>query len=198
MKKSLVILTIGILVLTLLFLILKPSFTGYSVYDNFIEKNKLGYCPTMQDEAISLSKEKGYELIQFGSASEVLHALKNGQINKAIIGRKAEKTEISLNTKETILKSGYTLASNKKGFIDYSELPSIEMYTYSSNEVVSGLIPVSSKIIYNDKTEVLKKIQESKITLISWDDWDDDFEPIVVMEGNEKVKDFRGVFLYEI
>ena len=198
MKKSIIIFAIAVVVLVLLFLIIKPSFTGYSVYNNEItEKVKLGYCPTMQDEAVSLSQENNYSLIQFSSASEVLYALKNGQINKALIGRKADKIEIDSTFKEVVLKSGYTLVSNKKGFIDYSMLSSIEVYTSLPNEVVPSLIPASSKIIYVNKNEALKQINASKIALISWDDWSDDFEIIVVMNGNEKVKDFRGVFLYE-
>ena len=186
------------MVLVSLLLILKPSFTGYFIYNSEVrEKAKLGYCPTMQDEAISLSQEKDYKLISFGSASEVLSALKNGQINKALIGRKAEKIEIGSTINEEVLKSGYTLVSKEKGFIDYSKLPSIEVYTYLSNELVSSLIPASSKIIYQSESEVLKQINAGKIALISWDDWSDDFELIVVMNGNEKVKDFRGAFLYE-
>ena len=186
------------IVLVSLLLILKHSLTGYSVYNSEVsEKAKLGYCPTMQNEAISLSQENDYELISFGSASEVLSALKNYQIDKALIGRKAERTEINPNTKETVLKSGYTLVSNKKGFMDYSNLPSIEIYTYLSNEILSGLIPASSKIIYEIENEVIKKISEGKIALIPWEDWNDEYELIVVINGNKKVKDFRGVFLYE-
>ena len=199
MKKSIIIFAIAVVVLVLLFLIIKPSFTGYYVYNNEItEKVKLGYCPTMQEDATSLAKEKNYELIKFDSASEVLSALKNNQIDKAIIGRKAEKNELNSNIKETILKSGYTIVSNKKGFIDYLGLPSIEVYTYLSNEIVEGLIPVSSKITYVNKNEIIKQINEGKIVLIPLEDWNDNFELIVVMDDNEKDKEFRGIFLYFI
>ena len=184
--------------LVLLFFIIKPSLAEYSVYQDEIDKKiKLGYCPTMQEDAIYLSKENDYELISFGSAIDVLSALKNNQIDKAMIGRKAELSEINQKTKETILRSGYTLVSDKKGFIDYSQLHSIEVYTYLPEKITSSLIPTSSKIIYTDKNKIIKKINDKKIVLISWDDWDDEFELIVIMDGNEKVKGFRGVFLYE-
>jgi hypothetical protein len=198
MKKQLVIAIIsGIFLLTLL-LIIKPSFTGFAVYsEDSNEKIKLGYCPTMQEEAISLSEKNNYELVKFDYAIDVLSALKNKQIDNALIGRKAKLSEINKNTKETILKSGYTLVSKKGGFIDSSQLANYEIYTPLSESIAENLLPGYSKIIYLTKEEAIERISMGKIVLISWEDWNDNYELIVVMKDNEKVKDFRGAFLYE-
>lgn len=49
-----------------------------------------------------------------------------------------------------------------------------------------------------DKQKALEKIFQGKFVLIEWEDWQNDFELIIVVEGSKKVKDFRGVFLYTI
>ncbi len=198
MKKQISIPIILGIVLISAVLIVKLSLTGFAVYsENSNEKIKLGYCPTMQEETIILSEENNYESIKLGSASEVLFALKNNQVDRGLIGRKAKLSEINKNTKETILKSGYTLISKQGGFIDFSQLANYEIYTSLSESIAESLALKDSKIIYLTKEEAIKKINEGKIVLISWEDWNDNFELIVVMKGNEKVKDFRGVFLYE-
>ena len=188
-KKNLIFGIIIVLVITL-FLIIKPSFTGNAILNNE-QKIKLGYCPTMQEDAKVLSEKENYDLIRFGSASEVLFALNNNQIDKGLIGRKAKDYEISDNIKETILKSGYTLVTNQKSFLEYYNLPQYEIYTYLEGDFNFPIKKIS-------KEKVSEKIEEGKIVLISWDDWKDDFELIVVIKGNEKVKDFRRSFLYEI
>ncbi len=175
--------------------IITPQFTGRVILN---EKILLGYCPTMSEEAKTLAEKGNYELIQFGSASEVLFALNKGDVDKGLIGRKAESYEINEDTQEIILKSGYTMISNNKRFIDYSQLSDLEIYTYLSEEEVKKLISDNSDIFYYEtKEESIKKINEGEIVLISWEDWNDNYELVVVVDGNEKAKDFRGVFLYE-
>ncbi|MEX0920789.1 MAG: hypothetical protein WDZ62_00820 [Candidatus Pacearchaeota archaeon] len=191
MKKQLTMLIAVILIL--IFLLLKPSLTGEVVSQEI----KLGYCPTMQEDTEILVEKENYKLIRFNSASEVLLALNNGEIDKGLIGRKAKGFELSKDIKETILESGYTLVSNKKGFVEYSQLENYKIYTYLPKDITKKLIDRNSKITYLTKEESLKKINEGEIVLISWDDWRDDFELIVVMNGSEKVKDFRGSFLYK-
>jgi hypothetical protein len=188
MKK---IFYIVILVIIMIFLF-RPFFTGKVI----LEKEKIGYCPTMYQEAVSFSEKNNLKLVRFNSASEVLHNLNKGEIKYALIGRKSESSEISKKIKETTIKSGYTLISKEKQFIQYSELPSIEVYTYLPKEIVLKILP-KSKINYIEKNKIFEKINQEKLILISWDDWKDDFELVVVMNGNEKVKDFRGFFLYE-
>lgn len=186
MNKNILIIFV-LVVVSLLFFVIKPVFTGEVISK---EKMRLGYCPTMQEEAISLSQKKDYELVKLSSASEVLYALNNNQVDKGLIGRKAKLNEINSNIKETTLKSGYTLVSKNKGFIESSQLPFLDIYTYLEEDFNFPVNKIS-------KEEVLGNIDAGKIALISWKDWNDNFELIVVMNGNEKVKDFRGVFLYE-
>jgi len=197
MKKQILISIIFITAIILIsfFLIIKPTFTGNILLQE--QKIKLGYCSTMQEEAISLSEKNNYQLIEFGSATQVLSALQNNQINKALIGRKAKGYEISKDTSETILDSEYTLVSNKKSFIEYSSLSDLDIYTYLPKEVIENLIVYNFKIINLSKQEAINKISKGKLILISWEDWSDNFELVVVMNRDEKVKDFRGVFLYE-
>ncbi len=160
---------------------------------------RLGYCPTMKEDAEALAKQQGFQLVAFGSASEVLSALGKGQIEKGLIGRKASLSEISPQVRETVLRPGYTLVAYRKSYIEYSSLPLVAIHTYLPIEIVSGLIPESSRIEYHgSKKEALDKIYERQVVLISWEDWKDDFELLITMNGTEKVKCFRGAFLYEI
>lgn len=168
---------------------------------NSIKKQKtiLGYCPTMKGSVISIAKKKNCEPVLFNSAAGALSALKNKQINKVLIGRKAKLNEISKNTKETVIKTGYTLVTIKKIAIENSQLPLFEVHTYVPQKIVQKLFSKNSKIIYHDSKEhALDKINEGKIVLIPWEDWQDRFELFVVTKGNEKDKNFRGEFLYEI
>lgn len=193
MKKSSLISIFILFVLVSLFLIVDSNFTGEVIHHN---KTKIGYCPTMHERAISLSEKNNYEAVPFSSASEVLYALKNKGLDKALIGRKAKTNEITENTKEKVLESGYTLVSNKKSFLEYSRLDSIEVYTSLSNDIAKEIIP-DSKINHIQKKNVPNKIKKGKIILIPWEDWEDSFELVVIVKGDEKVKDFRGAFLYE-
>ncbi len=198
MKKQIIIAIITVIVLISIFLIIKSSLTGFAVYsEDSDEKIKLGYCPTMREEAISVSKKEDYELVKFGYAIDVLSALKNKQIDKALIGRKAKLKEMNKDTREKILKAGYTLVSKQGGFIDFSQLANYAIYTSLPESIAESLAPKDSRIIYLTKEETIKKINEGRIVLISWEDWQDDFELVVVMNGNEKARNFRGVFLYE-
>lgn len=198
MKKQIITGLIAVIILLSIFLIIKLSFTGFAVYsEGSNEKIKLGYCPTMQKDAIEVAEEENYELIDFRAASAVLSALNNEQIDKGMIGRKAKQHEINSGINEKVIESGYTLVTNKKSYINYFQLTDIEIYTYLSKSVAEDLIPENSQIVYLDKGEVFEKIYQGKFALISWDDWKERFELAVVVNGNEKVKDFRGVFLYE-
>jgi hypothetical protein len=184
-------LIIGTIVLAVLFLI-SPMILGRVIQ----EPVKIGYCPTMFKEAEKLSIEKGYVLVEYISAAEVLIALKNNEIQNGLIGRKAYSNELGLGIKEEILESGFTLVSNQRGFIDYSQLGLIEVYAYSSPEEVLHLFSENQKINFVEKQEALGKISQGNAVLIEWEDWKDNFELVIVMNSSEKVRDFRGVFLY--
>ncbi len=197
-KKKTYLFLVMMFVLIIGFVLVNQSSLIGNVIFQDEQKIKLGYCQTMESEAIELAKDNDYELVKHGSASEVLFALSNEEIDKGLIGRKAKLNEISKNIKETTLKSGHILVTNKKGFLEYSELPYLEIHTYLTPKEVNTLTPDNKNIFYYEfKQEAINKISEEKAVLIPWDDWRDDFELLVVMDGNKKVKDFRGVFLYE-
>ena len=188
-------LAIGIVLTFLIILaILGPIMVGKVTKQTI----KLGYCPTMFEEAQKISIEEGCVLTKYNSASQVLSALRNNQIQKGLIGRKTYSNEINSDIKEQVIESDFTLVSNKKGFIDYSQLNSIEIYSYSPLEEVSSLFSEEQQIHFMKKQEALKMISQGKIVLIEWKDWQDNFELVVVMNGSRKIREFRGVFLYSM
>ena len=195
-KNKIIFITIILTAVLMLFLIIKPLLTTYFIYEDNSEKRleiKLGYCPTMYENAKQIAESNNYKLIGFDSASEVLSALKNKQINKALIGRKAYSYEINSEIKENVLESGFTLVSNQRAYIDISELSNLEIHTYFNQTKFNS----DNLIFHSSKQEALDKISQGKIVLISWYDWNDEFELIIVMDKNQKARDFRGVFLYE-
>ena len=184
MKKIFYLMILVIIFTTFLF---SPFFKREII----LEKEKIGYCPTMVHEAFQIAERKNYELIQFNSASEVLLSLNKNQIDYALIGRKPYSYEINGKIKEEILKSGKTLVSNEKRLIDISQLNYLRINTY-----LTGLDD-KNIVYYESKEEALERINHGEIVLISWEDWGDDFELIVpVYPNREQVKEFRGVFLY--
>jgi len=196
-KKWIILITSVVIVLAIAFFLSSNSFSGYFVAESSEEKIRLGYCPTMLEDAKKLAEENDYVLVKFSSASEVLTALNLKEIEKGLIGRKPENYELLYNLDEVVLKSGYTLVSNQKNFIEISELNNLEVHTYLPKEVVEEAIQNIHSIVFHESKEIaLSKISEGKIVLVSWDDWQDDFGLTVVMDGNEKVKDFRCSCLY--
>jgi hypothetical protein len=184
----------NIFIVLLIVIILSLSIAIYFHNDSEL---KLGYCPTIYQEAKKLSEDNNYALVEYESSSEVLNSLGRNEVDLGLIGRRAESRELSLDVKEKAIKSGYTLVSNQKSFIEYSDLNFVDIYTYIPKERVSQYLLDNSKIIYsNDKQRILQMINEGKIVLIPWEDWNDDFELVVVMEGDKKSKEFRGAFLY--
>lgn len=193
MKKLIIIASFFLITATLI--VLFNSFnTEEGIYSD--EFKLLGYCPSMESIASALKEDHKVELVKFNSASEVFNALNKGDISLALVGRKAEVYEKNENLKEIVLISGFTLVSNRKYFIDFEDLHSLEIITYLPEENVSKLCPVCSVIYEESKEEALKKATEGKAVLVSWDDWEDYFELIVVMNDFEKDKNFRGAFLY--
>ncbi len=189
MKNKNLIGLLGILIaIVLIVVLLGGAYTGQVIKEQKI----LGYCPTMASEAQLLAEEHSYLLREFDSASIVLRNLKSKEIDYALIGRKAYAHELSQCTNEMILKSGFTLVSNQRGFIDVSQLNNFIIYAPEGfNE-----LNLSNTGFYSTKQEAIKLINQRKIVLISWEDWQDDFELIIAMNGSEKARDFRGAFLY--
>ena len=201
MNKKISFALIGLFSLMVLAMIFNSDITGYFVLtteEKQAPQNvRLGFCPTMRDDAIKISYERDYELYTFSSASEVFKAMEEGLIDKGLVGRIARSDEISKNTKKEIIKTGYTTIFQNREFLDVSYLPLFEIHTYFHENVLKESIPLDLKyVVYNSKEEALEKLEEGKIVLIHWDDWQDEFELLVVNEGGLKFKPLRGVFLY--
>jgi hypothetical protein len=89
MSKKLIIflLFLVFVFLTINFLLNTTSFSkNFDSSVNF-ENQILGYCPTMENEAFFLNKDKNYFLKKYNSAKDVLVALKNKELDFALIGR---------------------------------------------------------------------------------------------------------------
>lgn len=206
MKLKKIILFLSLLLLLLLFFMFFQKYFKINE-DNFNKdeiiynldvnfKKSLGYCPTMKNNALKLSKENNYLLVEFESASIVLNNLKQGNIDFALIGRKAKNYEVSEGISLYVLKSGYTLITKDKSLIDLKDIHLLDVYTYLPETLVSDKFNYLSLSYFDNFNEIFNLLDLEKVILISWDDWKDDFELLVVYDGFEKVKDFRGSFLY--
>ncbi len=157
----------------------------------------LGYCPTQREEAIALAEERGLELLPLGSTGEVLYSLKINEIDFGLVGRKARSSEVEKGVAKEIIRDGYMLITKKSLVIDYKNLHHIEINTYVEEDVIDGLPLEDNKInYYKTKEEALMTIDDGAVVLLPWDDFEDDFNLLIVMDGGRKKKDFRGAFLY--
>jgi hypothetical protein len=80
-------------------------------------------------------------------------------------------------------------------FVDFSDIDKYEIYTYLSENIIFEKFNYLN-INYFEKKDLFNKFEKEYVILISWQDWQDDFELFVVNNGFFKEKDFRGVFLY--
>ncbi len=156
-------------------------------------KKRLGYCPTMKRFVTSLNKLNDLEIIEVSNAAQVLNLLKLNKIDIGIIGRIAKKSEFDGFFKR--IRSGYTLIANYKGIIENSKLFSLEIHTNVSKSKVEKLFPELKNVKYhNNLDDALKK---GEVQLISWDDWNDNFELLIPVDnyGNKNDK-FRVPHIY--
>ena len=132
---------------------------------------KIGYCPTMKKYLINFFENKDLELINLGSARQVLFLLDNNKIDVGVIGRQAKKSEF-----EGVLKrigTGYTLITTTKSMISNNDLEMLEIHTSISKEIIKEKYPYLKNVVYHDSLK--DALSKGRVHLISWDDWDDDF-----------------------
>ena len=157
----------------------------------------MGFCPTM---GIFLDEMKGLDIgikpLQLGIAAQVLALLRGGYMNAGLVGRIAKKIEINDNIKEMRLAKGYTLVGKFKTAIPYGELPGMEIHTYLPEEVVKSFIPEAGNIIYHKSIEDAISEGVNSAVLIDWDDYSDDYELVIPIEGGGKVLKFRTPTIY--
>jgi len=156
-------------------------------------KIKIGYCPTMKNFTLKFANLHNYEAIEFSSAAQVLYLLKLNKLDMCIIGRQAKKSEFEGFVKR--IDNGYTLISNSKGMIENSRLSSLEIHTNISKNKIEKLFPELKNMKYHDNLN--DALNKGNIQLISWDDWNDDFELLIPIDnqGNKNPK-FRVPHIY--
>jgi len=154
---------------------------------------KIGYCPTMEKYLKKYIDNKNFELINLGSARQVLSLLDNDKIDVGVIGRQAKKSEF-----EGVLKrigTGYTLITAIKSMISNEDLETLEIHTNISKEIIKQKYPYLKNIIYHNSLE--DALAKGEIQLISWDNWNDNFELLIPIDDfNNKNPDFRVPHFY--
>jgi hypothetical protein len=165
--------------------------------ENDFEKNVVGYCPTMFEEALKFKQEnENVVLIEFQSASDVLLALKNNNIGLAIIGRKAKQYEINDYTQEIMKESSFVIVFKEKILINSEDLVLIPIHTHHVNYPKKYFSNEKVFIHSNFEETISKAFSNNEPALITWEEFLDEFELLVVMNGLQKNKDFRGIFFY--
>ena len=154
---------------------------------------KIGYCPTMEKDLKKYIKNKNFESINLGSARQVLYSLDNNEIDIGVIGRQAKRIEF-----EGVLKrigTGYALITAMKSMVSNKALDMLEIHTSVSKEIIEQKYPYLKNIIYHDSFK--EALAKGEIQLISWDDWNDDFELLIPVDDfNNKNPDFRVPHFY--
>ena len=154
---------------------------------------KIGYCPTMKKYLINLAKNNEIELIDLGSARQVLHLLEKDEIDVGVIGRQAQKSEFKGVVKR--IGTGYTLITAMKSMIPNENLEMLEIHTYVSKEIIKQKYPYLKNVVYHNSLK--EALSEGKIQLISWDEWDDEFKLLIPVDNfNNKNSDFRVPHFY--
>ncbi len=158
----------------------------------------VGYCPTMGRYAKKISAEnEAIKLEIFSSASVALNALELGLIDAVIIGRAAYPYEIGPRTKETRLRSGYTLVGNERALIDREELNNIEIHTYLTREKVQEQLSKDANIVTHESKDEAIETGLNKALLIPWEDYKPPYELIIpVNSDGSKVEEFRAPVVY--
>ena len=158
---------------------------------------KIGFCPTMQPYVDSISsKVDEVEMIEYGSAAQVLSLLYNGDLDGVLIGRIASKFETDNETNFIRFKEGITLAFKTKYALPEEQLKQVDVMTYLKPEQVEHLKHFFNQIIY---LETLDKCLEHNLevpVLVDWNDFRDDFQLLIPMNNFGKTQEFRAPVLY--
>jgi len=140
-----------------------------------------------------VKKLKEFELVNLSSAARVLYFLNTGEIDVGVIGRKAKKREFE--GYEKVTGSGYTLIADAKRMILQDDVKNLRIDTTLPKEIVEKEFPELENVVYHKTLQ--EALDNGKVQLISWDDWDNKFELLIpVDEFNNKIKKFRVPHLY--
>ena len=155
----------------------------------------VGYCPTMEEYAISLYGDNS-RLRQFRNSAEVLSSLRKKDIDVALTGRPARYYEIGDHIKEEMIESGYTLVTSERKDITKDMLNELTIHTHKNRKFAEGFIPEADFEFHDDISSSLK-LQSDDAALISWNEYEDDMQLLVVHDGHLKDERFRTPFIYE-
>jgi hypothetical protein len=198
--KKIVLYGIGMIALMVLVIFLsKGALTANATEQNLnaTEQNliMLGYCPTMQPIAEKIAKDNtNVILVVQPSSAQALQALKNAELDIALIGRIAKQSEIQ-SVNERMLGQGYTLVTDTKKFIQENELTNIKVHTAIEENIAKQILPDSEFFFYSTTQEAINQGLHQAV-LIDWIDYEDEFELLVIMKGMQKHEDFRIPVLY--
>ncbi len=158
---------------------------------------KIGYCPTMQAYADTISeKVPSVEMLDFGSAGQVLSLLKHGNLDGVLIGRTAENRETDENTACVRLKNGITLAFKMKYGIPEEQLKEIDVITYLKPEQVEHVKHFFKEIHYFNTLDECTNQKLEVPVLVDWNDFRDDFQLLIPMNDFGKTAEFRAPVIY--
>ncbi len=159
---------------------------------------KLGFCPTMEGIARKIAhKTNNISFIPLGSAAEALYYLREDQIEGALIGRIAKKSEITPDIiKVNLQKDGFTLISLHKGFINKSDLPALPVVTFIPPDIVKNVIPEVKNVKLVESEEEMFNYLNDHAGLIPWSNYKDEYELLIPMEAGGKMIRFRLPVIY--
>lgn len=170
-------------------------FKGGITGDATVQQVSVGYCPTMKLIAEKIANNnQDIVLVQQASSAKALQELNNQNIDIALIGRLAKQDEIG-SVNEKMLGTGYTLVTNTKRFIQENDLSKIKVHTTIAKDIAKGILPESEIAFYSTMQEAITN-GLSEAVLIDWNDYKDEYELLVVMNGAQKVERFRIPVLY--
>lgn len=160
-------------------------------------KKRIAFCPTMTPFADKISASvEGIEMVEMGSAAQVLSALRGGSVDGVLIGRYAKHAELDGETKREILKEGYTLVYKVKSGLPEDQLKDITVKSYLDDESLKDFIPLFKEIIRCDSLDECIKDGLDVPVIIDWKDYRDDFEMLIPMNNRGKLPQFRAPVLY--
>ena len=197
MFKTLSLVVISLFGLILITVIYENSESEEIKGERIDKTLKIGYCKTFERYAQALAKENSLEIVKMQSAAEVLSNLNSGKIDYAVIGRRAYSFEIQNHIIEKPLeKYGWTLVGKEKGVLLEDELKNFEIHTYLEKEDVLNFSSLDLNFILHDNIDTA--FNSGDISLISWEDFQDEFQLIVIYEKNSdtKIETFRTPMLY--
>ncbi len=162
-----------------------------------MEKITIAFCPTMATYASEIKENShAVEIIDAGSAAQALGMLRSDYADAVLIGRTAQKRELSPDTKEKRLREGITLVYKMKTGIPVDQLSQIPVVTYLKEDRLGELKNAFAKIYFVPTLDDCVKDGLETPVLMDWNDYRDEFELLIPMTSTGKDPRFRAPVLY--